>query len=295
MRVRFLVITLSVAALALPARAGDPNHDTPRGRLVIVGGGGSTDPIRHRALELAGGARDAHVLLVPHASGDPQTAGEAMLNRWKDDGVEHLAVLDLSEVNRAVEAIRDADLIWMRGGSQTRLMDALGRPAIAQAFRQRYHEGAIIGGTSAGAAVMSRLMIAGYTSYRDRTVRTADGLGLWPEVVVDQHFLRRNRIDRLKSVVREHPALLGVGIDESTGVIVRGREFEVIGISDVVVFDARQQPAETPAPSEPEPMTEAAAETAVRMMTCTLKPGMRYHLDKGILTQEVAVQDQPAR
>ncbi|HEU5115674.1 MAG TPA: cyanophycinase, partial [Isosphaeraceae bacterium] len=236
MKVRFLLLMTAVVGLVGSVKAGDGNPGVPKGRLVIVGGGGSTEPIRQRALELAGGPKDAHVLLVPHASGDPQSAGEYMLQSWKDDGVEHLTVLDLEDEKTAVEAIRDADLIWMRGGSQTRLMEALGPEVIARALRDRYHEGAIIGGTSAGAAVMSRLMIAGYAGRRDTPegarARTADGLGLWPEVVVDQHFLRRNRIERLRSVVLEHPALLGVGIDESTGVIVRGREFEIIGIRD---------------------------------------------------------------
>ncbi len=240
MKVRFLLLMVALVGLASVVRAGDRDDVVPKGRLVIVGGGGSTEPIRRRALELAGGPKDAHVLLVPHASGDARGAGEVMLQSWKNEGVEHLSVLDLAVESAAVEAIRNADLIWMRGGSQTRLMDALGHDAIAVAFRERYYEGAIIGGTSTGAAVMSRLMIAGYAGRRDTPEgakpQIADGLGLWPEVVVDQHFLRRNRIERLKSVVLEHPALLGVGIDESTGVIVAGREFEVVGESAVVVL-----------------------------------------------------------
>jgi cyanophycinase len=296
MRVRFLLLMMATVGLVAPAWAGEREDAMPKGRLVIVGGGGSTEPIRLRALELAGGPKSAHVLLVSHAASDPHLAGQVMVQVWKEAGVKHLAVLELTDQKAAVEAIRDADLIWMRGGSQTRLMEALGREPISRAFRERYQEGAIIGGTSAGAAVMSRLMIAGYIRLRDEPgglkPRTADGLGLWPEVIVDQHFLRRHRIDRLKMVVREHPNLLGVGIDESTGVIVKGREFEVIGKSDVMVLDARSSVAEQPAETA---KSDAATETAVRMMTCTLKPGMRYSLDKGIVSQEVAVQDQPMK
>ena len=184
-------------------------------------------------------------------------------------------------------------------------------------------------------------MIAGWTCTADhRILRTSHGLGLWPETIIDQHFLRRSRTDRLKGVVLQHPELIGIGIDEATAVVVSGREFEVMGASKVIVLDARKLNAKSksrdvavktvaiavektvkpekdaaaaadkdkaesstskpdketraeaaneakPKPT-PEP-SEIAAKDATDIETFVLEPGMRYSLDKGILsTAEVA-------
>ena len=125
-----------------------------------------------------------------------------------------------------------------------------------EAVRRRYRAGAVVGGTSAGAAVMSDSMLTGnqwragedtvgyhgdeYPRVARRAVEVVAGFGLLPRAVVDQHFLRRERQNRLLSVVLERPALLGVGIDESTALLVRldGR-WSVLGESAVLVVDAR--------------------------------------------------------
>ncbi|HEX8200884.1 MAG TPA: cyanophycinase, partial [Isosphaeraceae bacterium] len=194
--------------------------DAPKGHLVIIGGGAAADEIRRQTLELAGGP-EARVLVIPQASGDP-TAGERTLQQWREAGAQHASVLDLDDPARAVAEVRSANLIFFRGGSQTRLMKALAGTGVPEAVLQRFQDGAVISGTSAGAAVMSRVMIAG-VDRGSRTTQIAEGLGLWPEVIVDQHFLRRRREDRLKNVVMTHPELIGVGIDEATAVLVSGR------------------------------------------------------------------------
>lgn len=264
---------------ALGLTSGDAE---PKGHLVIVGGGPSSEVIQRRALELAGGA-EARVLIVPFASRSAD-AGERTADLWRSFGAEHVEVLGADDLDAAKEQVGRADLIWMRGGSQNRLMEALlERPGLIESIRDRYVEGATVGGTSAGAAVMSRLMIAGWDGRRDGDrPRCSDGLGLWPDVIVDQHFIRRNRRVRLEAAVRENPALLGVGIDESTAVIVHGREFEVLGSSEVLVFDARKVVA--PAVAAMPPADPAAG--IAPLATCTLKPGMRYHLDRGVLTEQ---------
>ena len=99
----------------------------------------------------------------------------------------------------------------------------------------------MIGGTSAGAAVMSKVMITGTGDAKDGKVAPplGEGLGLWSGAIVDQHFVKRGRETRLRAAIQAHPELLGVGIDESTFVIVKGNEFEVGGKSTVLVLDAR--------------------------------------------------------
>ncbi|MBX6315664.1 MAG: cyanophycinase, partial [Isosphaeraceae bacterium] len=234
--------------------------ELPKGHLVIAGGGTTTPEIMQRTLDLAGGLK-AQIVLIPQASPYP-TAGQRMLERWRANGAEHVTVLDLTDPKAAVAAIEGADLIWIGGGNQARLMEALAGTGVAEAIQARFQRGATVYGTSAGAAVMSSLMIAGYTGPRGTPgggkALIAKGLGLWPDVIVDQHFLRRRRFDRLKGAVREHPDKIGVGIDESTAVVVSGREFEVLGASEVIVIDPRK-PTRPKAGGEadpPKPMGE---------------------------------------
>jgi cyanophycinase len=240
----------------------------PRGQLVIVGGGELVRSILEKTLEVAGGT-SARVLVVPHASEDLES-GYRMVELWTELGAERVDVLDLTDTPAALELIKDADLIWLKGGQQERLMAVLQAAGLVDAIRDRFADGATIGGTSAGAAVMSRLMIAGGPrTAEDQALlrpRLGSGLGLWPEAVVDQHFLRRNRLPRLMSVVNDHPGLVGVGIDECAAVLVRGQHFEVMGESRVVVIDARHARKHHGVPT-----------------IAMLDPGTVYHLERGIL------------
>jgi cyanophycinase len=264
----------------------------PKGHLVIVGGGTTVEEIRLKALTLAGGPK-ARVVVVPQASTDPE-AGKKLAERWREDGATDIVVLDLSDPKAARDAIGSADLIWMRGGSQNRLMDALTKGGVADAIRARYRAGATVAGTSAGAAVMSTVMISGYSGPRNtpqgRVPRIEKGLGLWPEVVVDQHFSQRQRIERLTKVVADHAELIGVGIDESTAVVVNnGREFEVIGRSNVIIIDSRKAVHTKPKPEEkdsPKPKSGPMSDdddAPFEPITVKLKAGMRFSLDKGSL------------
>jgi len=274
-------ILLSVfMSAALLATAAEP----PRGRLVVVGGGATRPEVYERILELAGG-KQARVVVVPQASRDPE-AGQKMAARWQEVGAGEVVVLDPTQPRIARSAIESADLIWVRGGSQTRLMEALAGTGLPEAIRARFHRGAVIGGTSAGAAVMSRVMITGWSGGQADSVRTAEGLGLWPEVIVDQHFIRRHRFERLKGVVLDHPDLVGIGIDEATAVVVTGRQFEVIGESDVVVIDARKLASALD--KDRDKAAAKVARDAADVATQILKPGMKYDLDAGVMAGPIA-------
>jgi cyanophycinase len=106
------------------------------------------------------------------------------------------------------------------------------------AIKKRYADGAVIGGTSAGAAVMSDVMITGGTD----EATTADGFGLLPGTVVDQHFTQRKREKRLAGVIAKHPKALGIGIDESTAVVVNGGTAKVLGDGRVQFTDGKREP-----------------------------------------------------
>ncbi len=255
---------MSAALLAL-LLAADP-AGTPKGKLVPVGGG-STEPLRKHILELAGGS-NARVLVVPQASS--QSDGKDAAKMWLDLGAKSAEPLVLDDTTAAVKSVESANFIWMSGGDQNRITAKLPREVVA-AIVKRYRDGAVVGGTSAGAAVMSSVMITGdaeLNAIRQRATKTADGLGLWPEVIVDQHFVKRQRFNRLLSAVMDHPTLVGVGIDESTGVVVSGNAFEVIGIGQVVVIDGRKA---TVAPMKPN-----LPFAATGLQLHVLAPGMKW-------------------
>jgi cyanophycinase len=249
------------------------NLNQPPGQLIIAGGGPLPAEVAGRALLLAGG-KGAHVLIIPQASGRAN-AGARALVIWRKAGAQRVTILDRQDREAAVAAVKAADVIWMPGGSQIRLMRALKERGLIDAIRGRFHQGAIVGGTSAGAAVMSQIMLMG-APRGGGVVRAVElaGLGLWPDVIVDQHYLRRKRYPRLLTAVLHHPDLPGIGIDESTAVVVQGRRFEVIGSSKVMVLDARRV-ART--------LLSQAALAAEKVAVYTLKAGMKFDLDKGIV------------
>jgi cyanophycinase len=161
----------------------------------------------------------------------------------------------------------------MPGGYQNRIMKAIDGTGLADVIRARFQAGAIVGGTSAGAAVISEAMITGEADLQSLTAQKteiAKGLGLWPDVIVEQHFLKRQRANRLLSAVIDHPSLVGVGIDESTAVVVHGSSFDVIGKSSVVVIDARHAAVDGASAGSPV--------TARNLNVSVLHTGMSYSL-----------------
>ena len=244
-RMRLATGIAAVAAFVLSASPPAGAQPLPKGHLVIAGGGGMPDRIFARAIELAGGPAGP-VVVLPQASEEADT-GDVVSEQWRKAGAKTVAPLALADLAAARRAIEAASLIWFTGGDQVKLMKALEGTGIPDVIARRYREGAVVGGKSAGAAVMSSIMLTGDADLQSLTVgatKTLPGLGLWPGVIVDQHFLKRQRHNRLLSLVLEHPGFVGVGIDEDTAVIVSGRRFDVLGDSSVVVIDARQAKVE---------------------------------------------------
>lgn len=253
-----------LCALTVGAHEG-----SPKGHLVIVGGGAMDRTFCKHVLQVAGGP-ECRVVVITLAAGPPD-AESNHYRIWGRIGAQHVDLLDPADPREALDLIRHADLIWFGGGSQTKLTQSLDGTDLLDAIRDRYWDGATIAGTSAGAAVMSDVMIAGNSRRPDiSAVPVIDkGFGFWPDVIVDQHFVRRHRFNRLKEAVLEHPTLVGVGIDESTGVVVTGRQFEVIGDSDVIIIDARR--------------VSSRDSSRPQVSTQVLRAGMRYDLDKGLM------------
>ena len=226
-----------LSALLLAPLAALQAAEAPKGKLVIVGGGVTPSGLHRRMIEMAGGA-NVRVLMIGKGLYS-ETQGRKGSPSFTSAGAVTVTDLPAEDATAALAAVKSADVIWFGGGKQTQLMPVLTKLNLVQAIRDRYQQGAIIGGSSAGAAVMSKLMIAGLPKETGVVPPLHEGLGLWPEVIVDQHFLVRKREPRLLATVKAHPELLGVGIDESTFVIVSGDHVEVGGKSKIIVLDAR--------------------------------------------------------
>lgn len=249
-RVTAFVISCICVSLVSTGAAAQP-APAPKGHLVVVGGGGVPDVILQRAIELAGGLQAA-VVVLPQASELADT-GDVASEMWRKAGATNVRWLSLADIAADLKAVEGAALIWFPGGDQNKLTKALDGTPLPDAIRRRYQAGAVVGGTSAGAAVMSAIMLTGDADLQSITVgatKTVPGFGLWPEVIFDQHFLKRQRHSRLISLVLEHPTLVGVGIDERTAAIVSGAQFEVLGEGAVVVFDGRKATVEVRQPGQ---------------------------------------------
>jgi cyanophycinase len=245
LRRRALALALLALAAAPGCRtAGDGGAEGATGSrvgaLVVVGGGGTPDEALRVALALAAGPR-TRVAILPQAS-EREDRGQGSAELWLAAGAAEARVIDPLDDAGARAGLERADLIWMSGGDQARLVAALREAGLDELVRRRHRAGAVVGGTSAGAAAMSAVMITGESyeleSVRAATTDVAPGLGLWPGAIVDQHFLARRRMARLVSAVLDRPDLVGVGIDERTAVVVRGDRIEVVGEGAVVMLDA---------------------------------------------------------
>jgi cyanophycinase len=234
-------IALALAAL-LGASAGAQGKTT-RGYLFIVGGGPQSEAMVQRFVDLAGG-RKAKIVVFAMASSEGRESGEEKAEDLRKLGAEaHAYYIDHDEANTdsMQKNMQGVTGVWFGGGDQVLLTKALLGTRVEKAIHDRYRAGAVIGGTSAGAAVMSNPMLTGEERHPGGdTTELVPGFGLITGALIDQHFLRRRRHNRFISAVLDSPAHLGVGIDESTALIVHpDGHWSVMGESAASVYDAR--------------------------------------------------------
>ena len=247
MKRRFALGCLFTLLIGAPAATITQEVGPANGSLVVVGGGRLSSEIVDRFLRLAG-VYDAPIVVIPTAGGgehyDQYYAG---LRGFKAAGATNLTVLhttDPAVANTAtfVQPILEARGVWFSGGRQWRLVDAYFGTKVHDELWALLDRGGVIGGSSAGATIQGSYLARGDTA--TNTIMMGDheaGLGFLRNVVIDQHLLRRNRQFDLLEVIEAHPELLGIGLDENTAIVVQGDEFEVIGASYAVIYDAERQ------------------------------------------------------
>jgi cyanophycinase len=222
------------------------NESIP-GSLVIIGGAEDKEGecvVLREFVRVAGGV-NAHIAIMTAATGYPEEVGETYRRVFEGLGAAsaqpvHTEHRDDAEREISIRMVEQATGIFFTGGDQSRIVDFIKGTTLDEVIHQRHQLGAAIGGTSAGAAIMPDQMIVGGASVSNPSIGTVSmgqGMGYLPGVVVDQHFAQRGRIGRLLAALVLQPAVLGLGIDEDTGIVVRGDEFEVVGQGAVTVVD----------------------------------------------------------
>ncbi len=223
----------------------------PKGNLVMVGGGYRPASVMEKVVELSS---DRSILLIPMASSIPDTIGWEQRDQLMEFGASHVEIMMLAEDDKdnleIEETIRNARGIWFSGGDQNRLMDYFSE-GMRQAVIDAYHNGAVIAGTSAGTAVQSKTMITGdenfpqssrfdaFSQITGDNVIVSSGFGLVDGFIVDQHFVKRNRLNRLINVLADSEYdFIAAGIDEATALWIQPSGVaKVIGESQVVLLD----------------------------------------------------------
>ncbi len=219
-----------------------------RGWIVPIGGAEEkeNDPrILKRFVELCGG-KDANIVVIPTASQLADT-GERYEKLFTGLGVGTVGVLDFdmrrdTEEKNRLKRLDQATGIFFTGGNQLRLSTMLGGTPVAQRIRSLNAGGVHVGGTSAGASILSEHMIAFGKEGLSPTagsVRLAPGLGLTNRFIIDQHFSQRDRLGRLMAALAYNPYAVGIGLDEDTAAFIRpDNTVEVEGSGSVIVLDA---------------------------------------------------------
>jgi cyanophycinase len=219
-----------------------------RGWIVPIGGAENKENDRRvlaRFVEVSGGAQ-ADIVVIPTASRLHET-GPRYEKLFTELGAARVSVMDFDtrrdcqETGR-LQRLEQATGIFFTGGNQLRLTTLLGGTPIATMIRRRNAAGATVGGTSAGASILSEHMIAfgdEGSSVISGSVRLAPGLGLTNRFVIDQHFRQRDRLGRLITALAYNPFAIGIGLDEDTAVFIGPDEtVEVEGSGGVTIVDA---------------------------------------------------------
>ena len=175
------------------------------------------------------------------------TVGQNYVKAFDKLGVSHIDVLDIRKRKESssadvLKAVQAADCVMFSGGDQSRITKLIGGSPLHKLLMQRFQEDEfVLAGTSAGAMSMSTEMIAGGSSTESMlkgAVVLGKGMGYIPQLIIDTHFIRRGRFGRLCEAVATFPHLMGVGLSEDTGLVIKGcNEFEVIGSGMAILFD----------------------------------------------------------
>jgi len=233
--------------------------ETIKGKLFIIGGGKRSPSLMDSLIKASELTESSYIVVLPMASEEIDSACYYSTIQFRNMGCEKVYAMNFETLedmtNERIDSLKGAKLIYISGGDQNKFMKIVLNTPVYSAIHQAYRHGAVIAGTSAGAAVMSEKMITGnrykstksdsvlyenytgeYTSIKAHSIEIAKGLGLVKSIIVDQHFIKRMRMNRLITSSLENPIETLIGIDESTAILISGNKVKVFGESQVIVL-----------------------------------------------------------
>ena len=238
------MVLASGASVAAQSNCVGPCVGPPTGTLILAGGGRLDPAVYRRFIQLAGGP-DAPIVVIPTASHEDRfTPDWYALDELRQAGARNLVLLhtrhrDEADTDAFVRPLREASAVWIMGGRSWRLVNAYLGTRTETELHLLLARGGVVGGTSAGASMMASYLVRGAVTSNEVVMAPGyeTGFGFLRGVAVDQHVLARQREEDLLGVVRAHPELLGIGLDEGTALVVHGDRAEVIGKSRVGFYN----------------------------------------------------------
>jgi len=242
------VLLASLTLMALKKNTDPITKGPEKGSLIVIGGAAKSAIFFEKFAELAGG-KDAEIVVIPTAAGsdylkrDPNFT--SFKTRFANLGFTNVSVLHTTDPKEAndptfYKPLETATGVWITGGRQWRLVDSYMGTKTLEALRSVLDRGGVISGSSAGATIQGSYLARGDT--KTNTIMMGDheeGFSFISNIAIDQHLLKRNRQFDIFDILDNRPELLGIGLDEDTGIIVQGNEFEVIGESYVAIYDGK--------------------------------------------------------
>jgi cyanophycinase len=259
---KFHLLVLSFTSFCAISFSADAQTATsPRGSLFIIGGGNRSAELISELIKTADLNPSDHIIVLPMSSAEPDTSFKYISVQLAQACKNTIGNLNFDSVRvndkKWIDSLKSAKLIFITGGDQNRFMKAVINTPVYGAIHQAYRNGSTIAGTSAGAAVMSKYMITGKqklgdTTYKEtfdklwsKNVEFEEGMGLLKSVIIDQHFLKRSRYNRLLSALNAFPEFDCIGIDEGTAIIVHHNKARVVGVSQVLKLSKPENMHET--------------------------------------------------
>jgi cyanophycinase len=228
-----------------PPKKLDP-PEVKKGTLVIVGGGGLPKGLVEKFVELAGGDK-AVIVVLPTAVPDPLPLKDAMAEAFEKAGAKKVTVLKARklkdvESKESLDILAEATGIWFGGGRQWGFVDAYAGTKAEPLMHEVLARGGVIGGSSAGASIQGEYMPRGDPLGNLNIIAEGYemGLGFLKGVAIDQHFSQRKRHADMTLLMKTYPQFLGIGLDETTAIIVKGHIAEVTGKGKVFFYDTNR-------------------------------------------------------
>ena len=246
-----LTISKTLFLLLSLALLNSCGNEKKEGKLFIIGGGTVTSAMIDKMIRESTIDKGGYGVILPMSSEEPDTAILEFTTLFAERSCKNIYGLNFRKGESfspsRIDSIRNARLVFMSGGDQSRFMDIIKGTQVKEAIHEVYDKGGIIGGYSAGAALMSKIMITGnelkypdnevsFKTIEANNIEIIEGVGMLETVIIDQHFIKRKRLNRLISACIEHPKSVCVGIDESTAILVDKDKATIYGLNQVIVL-----------------------------------------------------------